>query len=131
MKSVAVGGTSGRFTVAHISARIFPRLRAFVDSVRNEGIDNAKEYAFAPWPRDRLDRLSDFTVSFVTPARTDGLGTAFGPSPGGEPVVGLASISDAEGKDDGPNLVEVAIRLDASNARLSAAIIAAQIAAMK
>jgi hypothetical protein len=131
IRSLATGGTSGRFTVAHVSARIFPRIRAFVDDVRNEGINSPKDYVFAPWPRDRLDRLSDFVVSYVTPPHAEGLGTAVGPRPGAESIAGLAFLSDWEGKDDGPNLIGVAIRLDARDQRLSAGIIAAQIAAMK
>lgn len=131
MRTLASGGTSGRFTVAHVSARIFPRIRAFVEGVRKEGVDSAKDYVFTPWPKDRLDRLSDFVVSYVTPPRAEGLGTAVGPSPGGEPIAGLAFLSDWEGKDDGPNLINIAIRLDARDRRLSTGIIAAQIAAMK
>jgi hypothetical protein len=131
MRTLATGGTSGRFTVAHVSARIFPRMRTFVEGVRKEGIDSRKDYVFTPWPQDRLDRLSDFVVSYVTPLRAEGLGTTVGPSPGGEPIAGLTSLSDWEGKDDGPNLINIAIRLDARDRRLSAGIIAAQIATMK
>jgi hypothetical protein len=129
IRSLASGGTSGRFTVAHVSARIFPRARAFVDDVRREGIDSPRDYVFTPWPKDRLDRLSDLVVGYVTPPRIEGLGTAVGPAPGGEPITGLAFLTGD--LDDGPDLIGVAIRLDGSDPRLSAGIITAQIAALK
>ena len=95
-----IGGTSGRFPIAQLSARIFPLARAFVQRVRAMGLDDPKTYVFKPWPADRLNRLSDFVVSYVTPSNTDGVGTIFGPTPGPELISGLVflrSLSPGDG----------------------------------
>jgi hypothetical protein len=121
------GGTSGRFPVARISARVFPRARAFVERVRDEGADlvDPNEYVFSPWPDDRLIRLSDFAVSYVTPSNRYGLGTEY-LSPGRHAVFGLAFLFDVEGPD--PALDVLAVRLKPSDERLYAAIAVANIA---
>ena len=123
-----IGGTSGRFPVARISARIFPRARAFAESVRDENFDDPKNYVFAPWPADRIDRLSDLDVSYVTPPMAEGLGIdlGFAPghgfTPGRGPISGLAFLSDLEKKEDGPFLEMLGVRLDRGDQRLYAAI---------
>ena len=123
-----IGGTSGRFPIARISARIFPRARTFVNGVRSEGIDTSR-YVFTPWRGDRLTRLSDFAVSYTTPANTDGLGTALGLARGRDPVSGLVFLSDIEGHDDGPFLDGLSVRLDRSDQALYPAIAVAGIVA--
>jgi hypothetical protein len=123
-----IGGTSGRFPIAKISARIFPRARTFVDGVRAERIDTSR-YVFTPWPADRLTRLSDFAVSYTTPANKDGLGTALGLARGRDPVSGLVFLSDIEGQDDGPFLDGISVRLERSDQALYPAIAVAGIVA--
>jgi hypothetical protein len=127
IRSSMIGGTSGRFPIARISARIFPRARAFVEKVRDEGLD-PDEYVFSPWPDDRLIRLSDFAISYVTPSNRHGLGTALRLSPGQHPIFGLAFLTDVEGHADGPFLDGLAVRLKPSDERLYAAIAVADIA---
>ena len=128
IRSFMIGGTSGRFPTARISARIFPRARAFVEGVRDERLDDPNEYVFSPWPDDRLIRLSDFAVSYVTPSSRHGLGTALRLSPGRQPIFGLAFLTDVEGHADGPFLDGLAVRLEPSDERLYAAIAVANIA---
>jgi hypothetical protein len=128
IRSSMIGGTSGRFPIARISARIFPRARAFVEGVRDEGLDDPNEYIFSPWPDDRLIRLSEFAVSYVTPSNRHGLGTALRLSPGRHPIFGLAFLTDVEGHADGPFLDGLAVRLEPSDERLYAAIAVANIA---
>ena len=128
IRSFMIGGTSGRFPIARISARIFPRARAFVEGVRDERLDDPSEYIFSPWPDDRLIRLSDFAVSYVTPSGRHGLGTALRLSPGRQPIFGLAFLTDVEGHSDGPFLDGLAVRLKPSDERLYAAIAVANIA---
>jgi hypothetical protein len=111
----------------YISARIFPCARAFVEKVRDEGIDQ-DEYVFSPWPDDRLIRLSDFAISYVTPSNRHGLGTALRLSPGRHPIFGLAFLTDVEGHADGPFLDGLAARLEPSDESLYAAIAIANIA---
>jgi hypothetical protein len=131
MRTVYIGGTSGRFGAARISARIFPGARAFVEQVRNEGLDDPKDYVFAAWPTDQLNRLSEFAVSYVTPAGTEGLGTAFDLAPGLEPIAGLVFLTDVQGQADGPFLDALAVRLGRADRHLYAAIAVASIGSME
>jgi hypothetical protein len=125
IKSFADGDTSGRYELAKTSARIFPRARTLVDSIR-AGIDTLDDYVFTPWPADRLDYLTDFAISYVTPAGALGLGTAIGLVPTREPIAGLVFLMST--KDDIPYLRELAVRLDRGDQRLYAAIAVAHIA---
>jgi hypothetical protein len=90
--STAIGDTSGRFTVAEIAARIFPRAKPFVERVMQEGLDDPNEFVFSPWQNDAIRRLSDFAVSYTTPARTQGLGTMLGLETGKYPISGLVLL---------------------------------------
>lgn len=104
------GGTSGRFAMAKMAARVFPRARAFAEKVRAEQFDDPAEYVFVPWPQDTVVHLSDFAASYVTPASTMGLGTMSGPMPGPDPIKGLVFLNlDATGGD--PYVVKLAVRL--------------------
>ena len=123
--SVALGDTSGRFTVAKISARVFPRARRFVDRVREERLEQTNDYVFAPWPTDRIHRLSEFMLSYVTPRGTQGLGTSFGLAAGSEPIFGLAFLT---GDLDAPTLERLAIRLPKADKPIYPAIAIAKIA---
>jgi hypothetical protein len=116
IRRTSIGGTSGRFRVARISARIFPRARPFVERVRKEGLEDPSDYVFVPWDTDQLNRLSDFAVSYVTPVGSDGLGTALGLAPGHTPISGLVLLIQEQA--DGPFLEELAVRLERSEQRL-------------
>jgi len=50
------GGTSGRFEVASVIARVFPAYRAFVRRIikENEGLGRPDDFLFGPFPNDRL-----------------------------------------------------------------------------
>ena len=130
IKSVSLGDTSGRFRVARIGARIFPGARAFVERVRRESISDPKDYVFAPWPSDRIVRLSEFAVSYMTPPGANGLGTAFGLGPRREPVFGLVFLTNVDG-GDGPVLEGISVRLDQDNRHLYSAIAVAKIVSME
>jgi uncharacterized protein YecT (DUF1311 family) len=119
--------TSGRVPVAQISARIFPLARTFVERVRGQGKDDLKDYVFSPWATDRLNYLSDFAVSYVTPPGADGLGTAFGPAPGKEAISGLVIFNNI-GNGYAPALERLAVRLEKADQRLYAAIAVSKIA---
>ena len=73
------GGTSGRFDVAKIAARVFagPE-KAFVASVIAEGIEPKENFPAGPYPADKLTYKTPTLVEFATPAGKDGLGTAAG-----------------------------------------------------
>ena len=66
------GGTSGRFSVAEIIARVFPAHRSFAVDVTRD-IDQSP--TFGPYPKDTLVYKSNELVEYQTPAQTDGLGT--------------------------------------------------------
>jgi hypothetical protein len=122
------GGTSGRFDVAKVAARVFavPE-RAFVASVIAEGIEPKENFPAGPYPTDKLTYRTPTQVEFATPAGKDGLGAAAGLGASPLPVVGLAKLA---GPADGPDLYLLAVRLPAAQADLAAAIVAAAEAAL-
>jgi len=69
------GGTSGRFEVARVIARVFPTYREFARQVIAEGFEPASHFPFGPYPQDQLTYKTDWMVEYRTPPRTEGLGT--------------------------------------------------------
>jgi hypothetical protein len=115
------GGTSGRFEVAKIAARVFAeKEKAFVDSVIAEGIEPKADFPAGPYPADKLTNVSPTLVEFATPANQDGLGTVNRLVKGALPIVGLVKLS---GPADGPDLYLLAVRLPAGQADLAAGIV--------
>jgi hypothetical protein len=106
------GGTSGRFDVAEVSARIFPDVMAdFIARVKAEGF---------PYPDDQYTYLNPKLVKFTTPAHHDGIGTGiFVPS--ADPVRGVVSL--AAGDERETNLLQYDLRLSPSDDRLAHALI--------
>ncbi len=117
------GGTSGRFDVAKIAARVFAdKAKAFVDSVIAEGVEPKENFPAGPYPSDKLIYKTPTLVEFSTPAGKDGLGTADRLAKGALPVIGLAKLV---GQADGPDLDLLSVRLPASQADLAPAIVGA------
>jgi len=73
--TVEDGGTSGRFGVAEVIARVFPAHMSFVQDVINEGIEPASSFPKGPYPNGKLTYKSKEIVEYDTPANTEGLGT--------------------------------------------------------
>jgi hypothetical protein len=69
------GGTSGRFEVARVIARVFPTYQKFVRQVIDEGIEPASHFPSGPYPKDQLTYKSDWMVEYRTPPHSEGLGT--------------------------------------------------------
>jgi hypothetical protein len=117
------GGTSGRFDVAKVAARVFagPE-KAFVASVIAEGIEPKENFPAGPYPSDKLTYKTATLVEFATPAGKDGLGAAAGLGASPLPVVGLAKLA---GPLDGPDLYLLAVRLPVAQANLASAIVGA------
>jgi hypothetical protein len=117
------GGTSGRFDVAKIAARVFagPE-KAFIASVIAEGIEPKENFPAGPYPADKLTYRTPTLVEFATPAGMDGLGTAGRLAKGALPVIGLAKLV---GPADGPDLYLLSVRLPAAQADLAPAIVGA------
>jgi len=117
--SRSFGGTSGRFQVAKVAARIFPEARSFVQGVIDEGIFPKEEFPSGPYPNDQLTRLSKTVVEYVTPANGEGLGTDSRIAMNADPISGVAILLPAEDMD----LVKLDVRLPAEMRNLARTII--------
>jgi hypothetical protein len=94
--STRCGGTSGRFTVAQVIARVFPAHEAFARKVMNEGLLRASDYPFGPYPTDKLMAQGDSTVEYQTPPESSGLGTDAGMAMDDNPIEGVAILKKGE-----------------------------------
>ena len=98
------GGTSGRFTVARVIARVFPEFRWFVDEVR-QGFENF-EVPSGPVATDVLKRRGARVVEYRTPGGMEGLGTESWLKKDAWPIDGVVVLVG-----DVPDLVQVNARL--------------------
>jgi len=115
------GGTSGRFDVAEVSARLFPVVMAdFVARVKAEGFPVPDFAKIKPYPDDQYTYLNPKLVEFTTPAHEKGIGTGiFVPST--NPVRGVVSL--AAGDERETNLLQFQLRLSPSDDRLAQTLI--------
>jgi hypothetical protein len=102
--SYSFGGTSGRFEVAEIIARVFPAYKAFVTTVTK--LEPTISFQFGPDPADTLTYRSKAAVEYTTPAHTEGLGTRSSLKKNGSPMHGVAILVGQE-----PDLLLLAVRL--------------------
>jgi len=112
------GGTSGRFGVARVIARVFPAHKSFVERVIAEGIEPAKSFPFGPYPEDKLTYRSKLMVEYETPANTEGLGTNSRLKKNAYPISGAAILIG-----DTPDLMFLAVHLSPDLADLASPII--------
>jgi hypothetical protein len=117
--SVADGGTSGRFQVAKVIARLFPDRRQFVQDVVAEGIEPATSFPIGPYPQDKLTYRSKSIVEFETPANAEGLGTASRLQANSIPIRGVAILLS----DDNTSLIQLSARPPDQDRDLTAAIL--------
>ncbi len=94
--SYVSGGTSGRFEVAQVIARVFPAYKKFVQNVIAEGIEPASDFPFGPYANDKLTYRGKNIVEFETPASTEGLGTDSRLLPNTSPIDGVAIITGVD-----------------------------------
>lgn len=104
--SYSLAGTSGRFSVAWVAARLFPNMKRFVQAVIDED-NEASFFKFGPFPHDRLRRRSSRDVEFETPSNEEGMGTHSWLKKNGSPIEGVAIIAKGEESD----LLQLSIRL--------------------
>ena len=116
--SAMEGGTSGRFDVAQVAARVFPHFHWFVKKVIAEDIEPASDFHFGPFPADKLTYRSNHLVEFTTPGNSVGLGTQSWLLKGPGDISGFAWIG---GEDT--NLLQLNMRLPPALARLGPIII--------
>lgn len=112
------GGTSGRFGVARVIARVFPTHKAFVDRIIKEGIAPEGSFPFGPYPADKLVYKTKEVVEYQTPPQQDGLGTNSRLKKNETPISGVAILRERT-----PNLVLLAVRLSPDLADLAQMII--------
>jgi len=112
------GGTSGRFEVAQVLARVFPAQRPFVQSVMDSFDQSAKDYTFAPYPNDKLILQTDRLVEFQTAPHSEGLGTMSRLKANDDPIDGVAILL---GKN--PDLLMSRVRLPREQRDLAPVII--------
>jgi hypothetical protein len=111
IRDLLVGGTAARSLIARVSARVFPVARKLARPPAEPEAAEPAERAAEPWRMDRMVRLSDVVVGYLTPPESEGLGTIFGPAHGPGPVQGLAFLTGASENLDDPSLVRLAVRL--------------------
>jgi hypothetical protein len=90
------GGTSGRFQVAKVIARVFPAYKQFAQNVIAEGIEPASDFPSGPYATDKLTYLAKNIVEFETPANAAGLGTDGALAANGSPVDGVAIVTGTD-----------------------------------
>jgi hypothetical protein len=83
------GGTSGRFEVATVAARVFPAHKAFVKRIIDQDLVPASDFPFGPCPKDKLIYHGDSIVEYQTPPRAEGLGTMSWLRASDEPIEGV------------------------------------------
>lgn len=94
--SVSSGGTSGRFEVAKVIARVFPAYKQFAQNVIAEGLEPAGDFPSGPYPNDKLTDRGKNIVEFETPANTQGLGTDSRLLPNAGLIDGVAMITGTD-----------------------------------
>lgn len=114
-----MGGTSGRFEVAHLIARLFPTHKSFVRKVIAEGIEPAKDFPATPFPKDSLRQINAEKIEYATPANTEGLGTWGRLGKDNAPIRGSVTLLN----NDDMDAIYVAMRLSPGQDRLTAAIL--------
>ena len=104
------GGTSGRFEVAKVIARVFPAYKTFAQNVIAEGIEPASDFPSGPYASDKLTYRGTNTVEFETAANTQGLGTDSRLLPNASPIDGVAIIIGPD-----TDLIQLSARVSAKD----------------
>jgi hypothetical protein len=112
------GGTSGRFEVAKIVARVFPEYKTFAQNVIAEGIEPASDFPSGPYPSDKLTYRGKNIVEFETPRNAQGLGTDSRLQANASQIDGVAIIAGAD-----TNLVQLSARVPAADSDLIPAMV--------
>jgi hypothetical protein len=113
------GGTSGRFEVAKVIARVFPAYKTFAQKVIAEGSEPASDFPFGPYASDKLTDSGKNVVEFETPGNAQGLGTDSRLQMNASPIDGVAIIG---GKDT--DLTLITARFSDTDRDLIAAMVA-------
>lgn len=102
------GGTSGRFGVAAVIARVFPAHNDYVRKILSEGMQ-PRSFPSGAYPNDKLTYKGSDVVEYTTPPQSEGLGTQSRLAKSKEAVSGVAVLT---GKT--PDLILLSMRLPQS-----------------
>lgn len=80
---------SGGYEVALVIARVFPAHRSFLKGFLSDGL----ELPVGPYPGDKLRYKGRDIVEYVTPARSEGLGTQRNLRSSANPIAGVAIVT--------------------------------------
>jgi hypothetical protein len=107
------GGTSGRFAVAEIAARLFPSYMDFVRSVVEGWKMPEKDLPVGPYPADTVIPVGPSRVKFITPAHSTGMGTRGYLAASDLPIQGIVTISPLpELSEGGVSIVDIRLPPD-------------------
>lgn len=112
------GDTSGRFLVAQIIARVFPKHRKFVTEVMDSFDIPPGSFPSRPYPDDRLTYRSDNALEYRTSSQADGLGLHSGLMKDNDPIQGVAILFGQP-----PDLLLLSVRLPSDLRNLTIPII--------
>jgi hypothetical protein len=120
--SEEIGGTSGRFGVAAIIARVFPAYKKFASQVIAENLRPASDFPSGPHPQDKLLYKAKNIVEFETPANSSGLETDSRLKKSATPIRGVILLLEEE---EGliTSSLSLSVRLPPNLANLTSAII--------
>lgn len=117
------GTSSGRFDVANLISRVFPRFRNFAEEVRDLDPDLNIVLPTGPFTTDKLTYRGSSVVEFETPASRKGLGTENSfLRPSATSIFGVAMLL-GDHPQNVPSALVVTTRLPASLGRLAPAIV--------
>ncbi|MGA3242899.1 MAG: hypothetical protein ABSG03_42200, partial [Bryobacteraceae bacterium] len=120
------GGTSGRYDIAQIIARVFPAYRAIAIRAL-DGID--LPIPSGPYPKDTLEYIGKTIVEYKTPAQTEGLGNFDSLLGKNDKPIARAAIllvdppPNPNGDPPDPDMVRLSVRFLPDLPRLTPAIV--------
>jgi hypothetical protein len=105
--SEMLGGTSGRWAVGSMIARVFPAYKGFIVKMQQMGFDpSTTHFPSGPFPGDRLHYLNQHVVEYTTPPHSTGIGTMSGLRPDPLPITGVQILNGAD-----TDLISLSVRL--------------------
>lgn len=113
--SESLGGTSGRWAVGSMIARVFPAYTGFIVKMQQMGFDpSTTHFTSSPFPTDRLRYLNQHVVEYTTPPHRTGVGTMSGLRPDELSITGVQILNGID-----TDLISLSIRLPAPSSKLA------------
>lgn len=110
--SLSFGGTSGRFSVARLASRLFPKAKPFIDEMASDDLIDKSTLPSGPYPTDHLSYHNDFVVEYMTPPHKNGIGTDSFLAQDNDPIRGVVLLAEKGDHD----LIFLAARLPPAEA---------------